>query len=133
MLCRSWLSSSPRRVRWGEGRACARRTRRRPLAAEAPDAAGSAGAGRDRSGHRPARHAGLADARHGGVACDAGGIRRRRLVDSAAGLRPRSLATGPSTAEGRSLFFMPDIIVPVSPATIGCPEKSGRVHCLTRG
>jgi hypothetical protein len=46
-------------------------------------------------------------------------------VDSADGLRPTSLPTGASTAEGSSICFMADIIVLVSPRTNGCPEKPG--------
>jgi hypothetical protein len=46
-------------------------------------------------------------------------------VDSLDGLRPPSLPTGPSTAEGRSIFIILDTIVPVSPRTNGCPEKPG--------
>jgi hypothetical protein len=42
-----------------------------------------------------------------------------RLVDREDGPRPPPLPTGPSTKEGRSTFFTPDIIVPVSPAAIG--------------
>jgi VCBS repeat-containing protein len=49
-------------------------------------------------------------------------------VDSVDGLRPPSLTTGPSTAEGRSIFIMLDTIVPVSPGTNACPEKSGAAH-----
>jgi hypothetical protein len=56
------------------------------------------------------------------VAVSAGGA---WPVDSVDGLRPPSLTTGPSTAEGRSIFFMLDTIVPVSPGTNACPEKSG--------
>jgi hypothetical protein len=47
-------------------------------------------------------------------------------VDSVDGLRPPALPAGPSTAEGRSIFIiMLDTIVPVSPGTNVCPEKSG--------
>lgn len=49
-------------------------------------------------------------------------------VDSADGLRPPSLPTGPSTAKGSSICFMVGIIVPVSPRTNGCPEKPGAAH-----
>jgi hypothetical protein len=49
-------------------------------------------------------------------------------VDSVDGLRPPSLPTGPSTAEGRSIFIILDTIVPVSPGTNVCPEKSGAAH-----
>src|SRR5271157_4408835 len=47
-------------------------------------------------------------------------------VDSVDGLRPPSLTTGPSTAAGRSILFMLDIIASVSSRTTnGCPEKPG--------
>jgi hypothetical protein len=51
-------------------------------------------------------------------------------VDSVDGLRPPSLTTGPSTAEGRSIFIILDTIVPISPQTNGCPEKPGAAQFL---
>jgi phenylpropionate dioxygenase-like ring-hydroxylating dioxygenase large terminal subunit len=54
-------------------------------------------------------------------------------VDSVDGLRPPSLPTGPSTAEGRSIFIMLDTIVPVSSGTNGCPEKSGAAQGNLKG
>ena len=53
-------------------------------------------------------------------------------VDGADGLRPPSLPTGASTAEGSSICFMLDIIVPVSPRTNGCPEKPGAAQPAQR-
>jgi hypothetical protein len=49
-------------------------------------------------------------------------------VDSADGLRPPSLPTGPSTAEGSSICFIVDFILPVSPRANACPEKPGAAH-----
>ena len=55
-------------------------------------------------------------------------------VDSADGLRPTSLPTGASTAEGPSIRFMVDIIVPVFPRINGYPEKPGAAHyCVSVG
>ena len=55
---------------------------------------------------------------------------RRWPVDSVDGLRPPSLTTGPSTASRRSISFMLDFTVPVSPRTNGCPEKPGAAQAL---
>jgi hypothetical protein len=82
---------------------------------------------RRRTTARPAAHA---RAPAGGERAEAQqlrgdrGVQGRRhprlvLVDSVDGPRPPPLPNGPSTKEGRSTFFTPDIIVPVSPATIG--------------
>jgi len=53
-------------------------------------------------------------------------------VDSADGLRPPSLPTGASTVKGPSIFFLVDIIVPVSPRTNGCPEKPGATQDMLK-
>src|SRR5215217_5248713 len=46
-------------------------------------------------------------------------------VDSADGLRPPSMTTGPSTASSLSISFMLDFIMPVSGRTNGCPRTPG--------
>src|SRR3712207_7930672 len=46
-------------------------------------------------------------------------------VDSADGLRPPSMTTGPLTASSLSISFMLDFIMPASGRTNRCPRKPG--------
>ena len=49
-------------------------------------------------------------------------------MDSADGLRPTSLTTGPSPAYLRSILLMLDFTITASGQTNRCPEKSGAAH-----